>query len=426
MNYTNHDCNSADSKRNFYAETHLYELRRKMYESFYGDDFTIDGKAFLEEFASMPRAESEPDLGKFFESLKLSDNPCDKAVAEIHTNGVARQVTNKEAELTPIELADLSNYTKAQRNGIERIEAVIDFIDIAFKPSKPYSSREALKTALTKVCKVSYFVKDLGDGTYSIRLHDVKNKKDLIKRFQAISSITGTVDIDQLEITCIERAIDFYFEDEPKAELAFALYRSMRLPHDTDNIRLYRTKEDKKGKITADRNEVIKRLNDGWNIGIGDKRFDDIYWHIYIKKTDTLKRVPQTLPSDEWRVRCEMTVQRKELLNLLQSELPSVTAVTVGNLDKLIMGMSKETKFTKRKDSVANNCLKNIPNNFKIHTRPVGREAEVTFNSKRASKPRLSRTVKTHSEFNQLIKEPQRNLARGFKAESKSEPKFAF
>lgn len=346
-----------------------------------------------------------------YDPLKLSD----KSQIVIAGTYDALESTNDELlkfiealevqeKLESMQFANLSNYSGTEWHGLRKVESVIDFIDVAFKPLKCYGRREDLKGALTKISGVKYYVTKLDDGYFSIRLHDVKNKKDLHRRLQFLVDFTDTADIDDLKITHIERAIDFYFEDEPRPEFALALFKSLRLPNDADS-RIYRD-DNKSFKLNINTHkELIGQLADGWNIGLNDKRKDDRYYHIYIKKTDTIDGKLVDLPMDQWRVRCEMGLKGSSLVSLFNQ------SVTIRDLSKLISRMSEMTKFTAIKAS-SHGCIRFVYDQF---PRLWGRERSMTFDKKRHAQPQLSKSIEPHTTMNIKVKESQRCLARKFK-----------
>lgn len=251
---------------------------------------------------------------------------------------------------------------------------------------------------------------------FSIRLHDIKNKKDLRKRLQPLSYFDKSINIDALQITCIERAIDFYFDDEPKAEFALALFKALRLPCNVQDVRIYRNKNESyrlnSNKAPHRHEEFIKLLADGWNIAINNERESDFYYHIYIKKTDTIDGALIDLPRDQWRIRLEIRVKEKGLLNLLGDELTTYkSVVTTNDLSAIILVMSKITKVTAIKTSTTNY----VKSAFDDFPRLSGRERSTEFNKKRHTKPQLSKSFEPHKTMNILIKESQRNLSKKFK-----------
>lgn len=307
-------------------------------------------------------------------------------------------------------LSNISNYDFNKASGI-KIKAVIDFIDVQFTTSRDYD-RSDLKGALTKVIGHSHFVKQVSDREFTIRLHDIKNKKDLLKRLQPLLHFSETNDPLDFNITCAERAVDFYaseFDDESLASLALAVMKSLRIPSDSSSVRLYRDKRETFELNNSNRDapfshkEFIYHLTRGYNIGINDDRSDDAYYHIYIKKTDTINGKFTELPRDQWRVRCELRARGKGLLN------ESNEAVTVKDLRNVLRHMSSITKFTTLKSEMSyiNTVFDNFP-------RIWGKERSTAFNAKRHKQPQLKRSVVASQTFNRLIASKQEDLARKF------------
>lgn len=306
-------------------------------------------------------------------------------------------------------LSNLSNYDFNKTSGV-KIKAVIDFIDVQFTTKRDYD-RSDLKGALTKAIGHSHFVKQVSDREFTIRLHDIKNKKDLLKRLKLLSHFSETNDPLDFNITCVERAVDFYaseFDDESLASLALAVLKSSRIPSDS-SVRLYRCKGETFELNNSNKDapfshkEFIYHLKQGYNVGINDDRSDDLYYHIYIKKTDTIDGKFTELPHDQWRVRCELRAQSIALLS------ESNEAVTVKDLHKVLRHMNSITKFVTPKGGMPyiNTVFDNFP-------RVWGKERSTAFNAKRHRQPQLKRSVVALQAFNRVIASKQEDLARKF------------
>lgn len=315
----------------------------------------------------------------------------------------------KDEQLTK-RLANLANYD-FNNTDIIKVKAVIDFVVIQFVTDRAYKQSD-LKGALTKVSGHRYFVEQVGDQTFTIRLHDIKSKKDLLKRLQPLLRFNKSVDLLDLHVTCIERAIDFYisdFNDEELASFAVALMKSIRLSSNSHNIRLYRSKgetfELNSNKYAPFKhNEFVYHLAQGYNIGINNEKLDDLYHHIYIKKTDTVNGKFVELSRDQWRVRCELRVRGDRLLSGVDE------VVAVKDLNKALRSMSRVTKFVTLKDD-AISYVRTVFDNF---PRLWGMERSTEFNAKRHKQPQLKRSVVASRSINQMITNKQEDLARRF------------
>lgn len=309
------------------------------------------------------------------------------------------------------QLSDLKNYKFNEQSEI-KIKAVIDFLDIQFSTDKDYNQRD-LKGALTKISGHRYFVKQLSARIFEIRLHDIKNKKDLIKRLQPLTRFNKSANPLDFPIKCIERSIDFYadeFNEESLASLAFAIFKSLRLGSaDNRNVRLYRTKGEtfKLGLNQYEPcslNDFIYLVMQGFNIGINDERVDDHYHHIYLKKTDTIDGKLIQLPRKQWRIRCELRSQGNGLVTTSNEE------IRVKDLKKALRAMSGRTKFVTLKDD-AISYVRTAYDNFPLLW---GMERSQEFNSNRHKQPQLKRSVVTARAVNQVIANRQEDLARKF------------
>lgn len=307
-------------------------------------------------------------------------------------------------------LANLSSYNFKESPSL-KIKATIDFIDIRFTTDKEYN-RSDLKGMLTKISGYRHYVKQVDAKTFEVRLHDVKNKKDLLKRLKPLARFNSVIDPSDFPITCIERAIDFYaedFDDESLASLVIALFKSLRLSSDSHSARLYRT-EGETFKLVSDQNaplthnDFVYHLMRGYNIGVNDEKSDELYHHIYIKKTDTIDGKLTSLPREQWRVRCELRVRGDLLLN------ESNEAVTLKDLKKALRAMSSVTKFVTLKEE----AISYVRTAFDDFPRSWGAERSQKFNPKRHKQPQLKRSVTALRIANQVIANRQEDLARKF------------
>ena len=303
-------------------------------------------------------------------------------------------------------LSSIENYNF--KSDITKVECLIDFIDIRFSTAKHYE-RSDLKTLITKILGHEHYIKKIQDNIFSIRFHDVKSYKDLFKRLNKILHLTALKDVKDITIDMIELSTDFYldhFDDETAAALATALFKSIRIPHDSKNVRLYRMSGETfrldcaSTDITPFSNkDFIYHLSHGFNIGIGDQ--SKSYRHIYVKKTDTIDGIHTQLQQQQQRVRCEWRVDSETMNTLLNTNI-----VNLSQLKKLITRMSSETKFTKFSGNI-HPCAKYA---FEHFPRTLGRE-RAEFNAKRYSKPQLSKSVETFATINQIIAKRHEKLA---------------
>lgn len=360
--------------------------------------------------------ESEVLEGKAFQRMLIDDEYDATFTKELKRLNKKALIIEEREKFKPKDeqltkhLSDLAKYDLNDTNGIN-IKAVIDFVDIQFTTDRKYN-RSDLKGALTKVSGHRYFVKQISDQTFSIRLHDIKNKKDLLKRLQSLSRFNKSANPLDLHVTCIERAIDFYiddFDDEKLASFAVALMKSLRLPSGIHSARLYRA-EGETFELNSNQyapfkhNEFVYHLTQGYNIGINDERFDDLYHHIYIKKTDTVNGKLTNLTRDQWRVRCELRACGDSLLN------ESNEVVVVRDLNKALRRMSRVTKFVTLKGE----AISYVRTAFDKFPRLWGKERSTEFNTKRHKQPQLKRSVVASRVINQVITNKQEDLARKF------------
>lgn len=142
-----------------------------------------------------------------------------------------------------------------------KIKAVIDWLDLTFdvNPSickfayKP-NARSYIKSFLTAKTGTRHYVKhdesDIAqnDLTFTIRLHDIRSKDDLLKIAHLLKTQYGA-DTLTMKISGIELSLDFY--NVPNRAFLNALYKSLRYSKTSKNFRIYKfIKDDIRNKFT--------------------------------------------------------------------------------------------------------------------------------------------------------------------------------
>ncbi|MFX5298621.1 hypothetical protein ABTD24_18290, partial [Acinetobacter baumannii] len=90
----------------------------------------------------------------------------------------------------------------------------------------------------------------------------------------------------------------------PRKELLIALLKSLRLPEDAQNIRVYREKGTRKD-VPIDLMDMQTYIHESYCIGVNPKG-EDLYYRLYHKVTDR----QQPLPPDQHRLRLEVNLGR--------------------------------------------------------------------------------------------------------------------
>ena len=116
-----------------------------------------------------------------------------------------------------------------------KTKACIDFLDIYFQVEKS-CTRHDIKKYLTEKTKIRHFIKESGSG-YIIRLHDMNSIHSINQRIAHLNHF-GLIKAS-LAITEMEVALDFY--GYKHIALITALFKSLKLPNNTENLRIFKT-----------------------------------------------------------------------------------------------------------------------------------------------------------------------------------------
>lgn len=290
-----------------------------------------------------------------------------------------------------------------------KIKAVIDWLDLTFEvnPSickfayKP-NARSYIKSFLTSKTGTKHYVKhdesdiDQHGLSFTIRLHDIQNKDDLMKITHLLTTQYGA-DYHQMIISNIELSLDFYHV--PNRAFLNALYKSIKYSKSAYNFRIYKyIKDDVRNKFTPIPKSpfaLFSRFNNDWCLGVNPKG-SPLCYRLYPKTTDSNK---QMLSVHEHRLRVEVTLNR-DLLKKVDCHL--------SNLPNIIKLGFKHLTFTKL-DQKASKEMKAHYNQNIDH---FGMEQELVSISR--NKRSLLDGIKTHSELNTLTSKAVFNLSRLF------------
>lgn len=212
-----------------------------------------------------------------------------------------------------------------------KLKACVDFIDIYFQVKKQ-CSRHDIKKYLTEKTKNRHYIKEWGKGGYIIRLHDM-NSNHLINQRMAHLNHFGLVK-ESLAITEVEVALDFY--GYKHIALITALLKSLKLPNNVENLRIFKTQTGVFTPIPSDPIILNSKIQNGYNIGINHKLADE-YWHLYRKQTD---QNGQFLPEPEWRIRVEKNI-KVDVLSKMDNRIV--------NIKRVLLDCFKGIRFTQLK-----------------------------------------------------------------------------
>lgn len=189
----------------------------------------------------------------------------------------------------------------------------IDWIEIQISilgTTNLKAMRRAVKNA---TCAEKVYVEAIGSdpnsaSVFSFRIHDPHKFADVRTVLARLEQTFPFALVPS--VTAVEIAIDNYSKG---AEQVADWYYGLSVVAHKTNHRLYRDFKGSGMAIPRRRDALIRRIADGYQIGIGDKNAD-LYQHAYYKQTDHNK---QPLTDLEHRARIEITLRR--------GNLPSVT-----------------------------------------------------------------------------------------------------
>lgn len=272
-----------------------------------------------------------------------------------------------------------------------KIKACLDFVDIYFQVEK-LCTRHDIKKYLTEKTKIRHFIKESGDG-YIIRLHDMNSIHSINKRLMYLNHFG--LEKHSLAITEMEVAVDFY--GYKHLALITALLKSLKLPNNTENLRIFKTQTGVFTPIPSDPIVLHSKIGDGYNIGINHKLADE-YWHLYRKQTD---HNGQSLPEAEWRVRAEKNV-KVNVLSKMDNRLV--------NFKRVLLDCFKGIRFTQLKKSTdveAKQLYADTVGAFGIESL-VYRDANRNCRT-------LAKAIEKNTDLNKLAQNAICNLAKNFK-----------
>jgi len=271
-----------------------------------------------------------------------------------------------------------------------KLKARLDFLDIYFKVEKN-CNRHDIKKYLTEKTGIRHFIKE-SDSGFIIRLHDM-NSIHLINQRTAHLNYFGLIR-DSLAITEVEVALDFY--GYKHIALITALLKSLKLPNDTENLRVFKAQTGVFTPIPSNPIVLHRKIEEGYNIGINHKLADE-YWHLYRKQTD---HNGQSLPEAEWRIRAEKNV-KVYVLSKLNNRLV--------NIKRVLLNCFKGIRFTQLKK---NTCLK-TKQLYDCTVEAYGVEKVAYLDANRNLR-KLPKEIEMNTELNKLAVNAICNLAKNF------------
>ena len=274
------------------------------------------------------------------------------------------------------------------------VKAQVDFLDLYFEIRKA-STRHDIKKYLTEKTGITHYISEYMNG-FIIRFHDMNSLKELQRRIHYLRHYE--LNISSLRVMEIELAIDFYrFKHRA---LVTALFKSLRLPHTTENFRVFKNQLGVFTTIPTTPISMMSKLDNGYNIGINHKLADE-YWHLYVKMTDNNK---QPLPDNQWRIRAEKNIKHN-VLSKMDNRLI--------NLKRIILDGFKGLSFTQ----LETDTPQGLKNSYKDKVKPFGLEQEIFYDKSR-HKRKLPEHIEKNTALNQLVSNAVHNLLRNFTIKS--------
>lgn len=317
----------------------------------------------------------------------------------------------KQAEIMETEIySDINTYGFAKGMVLTsvKIEAVIDWLDLRFTVDPAVCSfhrapeaRSHIKAFLTRETGTRHYIKlDESDVTqdgesFIIRLHDIRNAKDL-------RQITGLLEAqygaryDAMSIDAIELSLDL--RGARNTALLVALHKSMVYSKNADKFRIYKTKGTKRS-IPTSPSELVELLNEGYNIGMGDHRTDELCIRAYFKRTD---KGGLALPPTKHRLRFEVTLSKSVF------EHDGVDCY-LNNLSQIITRGFKKLRFTK----LSKHATPEERFVYRHEVQPFGKEQPIAISRSRHPRP-FADGIEVHSQLNEAKRTAVRSLANSF------------
>lgn len=271
-----------------------------------------------------------------------------------------------------------------------KIKACIDFLDIYFQVDKS-CTRHDIKKYLTEKTKIRHFIKESGSG-YIIRLHDMNSIHSINQRIAHLYYF-GLVKAS-LAITEMEVALDFY--GYKHIALITALFKSLKLPNNTENLRIFKTQTGVFTPIPSNPIVLHSKVENGYNIGINHKLADE-YWHLYLKQTD---QNGTPLTKSAWRVRAEKNV-KVNVLSKIDNRLVSIKQV--------LLDCFKGIRFTQ----VKKNAIQKTKQLYDCTVEAYGAEKVAYLDANRNLR-KLPKDIEMNTELNKLAVNAICNLAKNF------------
>lgn len=291
---------------------------------------------------------------------------------------------------------------------VQTIKAVIDWLDLRFTVDptvcefyKAPDAHSRIKGFITKRTGTRHYIASdenhiTQDGaSFTIRLHDVRNKKDLKVITDLLVEQYGA-QREAMTIEAIELSLDLYGGDS--SAMVIKLHKAMRYPADARLLRTYKTKGTRQD-ITTTTHALYELIEDGHNIGMGDHRSDVFCVRVYFKRTDNRG---QHLPKDQHRARIEVTLTK---LACVYSDID----LHISNLSKIITCGFKKMQFT----HLSKRATSTEKDKYFTQVKPFGKEQADNLSINRHQRS-LPDAIESFAWLNEVKRNAVKDLAKKF------------
>lgn len=387
--------NSLEEKLDRELETLLIELDRTEVSGIKFEDILIDD----DQQSRVPDSQNS-DFNSCFDAYvrRLSESKSVHQAKEIE----ARLTTIESYPLAKIKLKskEVASYFKFKAPSVT---AVIDWLALEFRvnasafvfkhPDKPFQDIRKLMRDHA-VDPNMYVLHSKSDRSkFTIHLHDIARVEQLDRVIELLRINYGASP-HEMRITTLELSLDFWHV-KTKAML-LALAKSLRAVASVEDkdFRVY-LNANHFAVMPKDPRKAISYIDQGYTIGIGHMRNDDVYIRAYYKRTDR----NADLPEHERRLRIEVNLTGKTL---------EAMGNHTGNLKALIEQGFKYLNFTRLNNDVTDKEQARYADQVEL----FGRRSSMISRS-RNRRP-LCNFIRTNRELNDVVRKSVYNLSRYF------------
>ncbi len=287
-----------------------------------------------------------------------------------------------------------------------KMKAVIDWLDLRFTVdpvrctfhSDP-QARSHIKSFITRQTDTRHYVAtdeshiSQEGASFTIRLHDIRNAKDLNRITGLLHSQYGA-NIEMMTIEAIELSFDLYGGNS--SAMVIKLHKAMQYPKAARLFRVYKTTRK---DIPTSVSKLYELIEQGYNIGVGDHRTDEFCVRAYFKRTD---KGGQPLLPEVHRARIEVTL-RKSVFDKEQIDR------SIMNLKQVITLGFKKMQFTK----LSRRSSEHEKDTYYTQVQAFGKEQPEALSQSR-HKRTLPDSIEAYGDFNEAKRTAVKALVKKF------------